>query len=343
MSKQLIVLVHGMGTHPEGQITKEFKSALAERAKSFGMTDLSFLEQVDYKEFNYSNKFDMIRKQFAENAEARKKGFKYLSGSGVSGSLLKQLTDFEVNLSKDEFLYTHWLDVILYSTTYFGEKIRHELITFLDELREKYNHQNIHVVCHSLGTAVVHDSLAKYYRIDSTPHDDIPDVKVGNFNLASLWTFANVSRMVNILNDLKNPYQSTVTTGNKGCTEFFFNSRHKYDPFTWYKSYDREMDDKVSQINTVFRKANTHDFYEYITEPNTSRWILARIYNKSVSNEDFEKGVDKYKEDTINDEVDELKVIVDGLIASPDIESVKKAIDQFKVIEKKIDELSSEL
>lgn len=340
MPKQLIILVHGMGTHPKGNMLKDFKMALADRARGFGLSDQSFLDKVDYKEFNYSEYFDVIRKQFADNAQARKKGFGYLTGMGFEEKLLGQLTTFESKFGKDEFYYTHWLDVILYSTTYFGEKVRVDFIDFFEALRRKYNHKNVHIVCHSLGTAVVHDALAKYYRIDSDPFDDIPDLKTGNFNIASLWTFANVSRMVNLLNGLKDPNQSTVVTGKDGCISNFINIRHKYDPFTWFKTYGRKMDNSTLYMHTVFKKINTHDFYEYVTEPNVARAILNGIYGKVITKSQFDKGLADHKQGSLNQEVKELKALIDAAVDDPSINSVKAAIDRFKAIQKKIDELS---
>lgn len=340
MPKQLVILVHGMGTHPKGNMLKEFKKAIADRATGFGIADLSFLGNVDYEEFNYSDYFDMIRKQFAKNAKARQQGFAYLTGMGLEEQLLGQLTTFESNFGKDEFFYTHWLDVILYSTMYFGEKVRVDFIDFFEMLRQEYKHENIHVICHSLGTAVVHDALAKYYRTDSIPFDNIPDLMTGNFNIASLWTFANVSRMVNLLNGLTDPMHSTVVTGSDGCASNFVNIRHEYDPFTWFKTYDRNMDAYTRYINTVFKKINTHDFYEYVTEPTVTRAVLSLIYGKSITSRQYDMGLADYKQGSLNQEAKELKDLIDAAANDPNIVTVKAAIAQFKLIKKKIDELS---
>lgn len=336
MAKQVIILVHGMGTHPKGNITKVFKKALADRATSFEVNDDSFLKNVDYKEFNYSEYFDLIRQQFADNAQARQKGFKFLTGKGFEEKLLKQLTQFEANFGKDEFFYTHWLDVILYSTMYFGEKLRVDLIKEFEKLRKKYNHKNMHIVCHSLGSALVHDALAKYYRRDSDPFDNIPDLKTGNFNIASLWTFANVSRLVNLLNGLEDPNHSTVVTGSEGCTDNFINIRHKYDPFTWFKTYDRRMDDKLTLTHSVIRKENTHDFYEYVTEPNVARSLLSFLYDVDVTDSKFDEGVKDYKKGTLGQEVKTLKDTIDAARNNASIDSLKKAIAQFKKIQAKV-------
>lgn len=341
-SKQLIILVHGMGTHAKGDFTKEFKKALSDRAKSFGIADDSFLSTVDYKEFNYSEYFDHIRQQFAENAAARKKGFGFLTGKGFEEKLLQQLTKFESNFGKDDFYYTHWLDVILYATMYFGEKLRVDFISEFEKLRKKYDNKNIHIVCHSLGTALVHDALAKYYRLDSDPFDDIPDLKTGNFNISSLWTFANVSRMVNLLNGLTDPNNSTVVTGSDGCTNNFVNVRHKYDPFTWFKTYDRKMKNLVLIEDKVIKKVNTHDFYEYVNEPRAARGILSFIYKINVSDTNFKKGDEEHKANQLKQEVKELKAAIDAVRNDPSKDTIKAAIDEFKKIQAEIDKLKSD-
>lgn len=339
MAKQLIILVHGMGTHPKGNMTKEFKKALTDAAGRFGVNDNAFLNKVDYQEFNYSVYFDAIRRQFVENAQARKKGFGYLAGQGFEVKLLQQLNQFESNLGKDEFFYTHWLDVILYSTMYFGEKVRIDFITLFEKLRKKYNHKNIHIVCTSLGTAVTHDALAKYYRNDSDPFDDIPDLKTGNFNIASLWTIANVSRLINLLNNLDDPGHSTVATGDSGCTRNFINVRHKYDPFTWFKKYDRAMSHKETFTNTVVRKPNTHDFYEYVTEPAVSRAMLSYFYGINVSDSKYKDGVNEHKKNTLSTEITTLKKLIDEARSNPSISSIKAAIEKFKKIQAEIERL----
>jgi hypothetical protein len=341
MKKTLIILVHGMGTHAKGEMTKSFTKGLTDYATGLGVDIGGAITSTDYAEFNYSEYFDAIRKQFAENAEARQKGFGFLSGKGFELTLLTQLTNFESKMDKDEFFYTHWLDVILYSTSYFGEKIRLDFVTFFDELRRKYNHKNIHIVCHSLGTAIVHDSLAKYYRIDSDPFDNIPDLKTGNFNIASLWTLANVSRMVNLLNHLGDPMSSTVCTGLQGCTRNFMNVRHEYDPFTWFKQYDRQMKDGVEFINSTIRQINTHDFYEYVCDPSVARSMLRVFFKVTATDQQHSNYIKEYNKNTLKKEADTLKELIDGVRKDPSIDSIKAAITQYKKIQAEISKFTS--
>jgi len=47
-----------------------------------------------------------------------------------------------------------------------------------------------------------------------------------------------------------------------------------------------------------------------------------------------------YKKSSLNQQVRELKELIDAAVDDPSITSVKAAIAQFKIIQKKIDELS---
>lgn len=339
----VVLLVHGMGTHLKGAIQEEFIQAVSDRADSFGLRSAEIIPTVDYEEFNYSEYFDAVRKQFEANANARKKGFTYLTGKGFEEKLVTQLTAFETNFGKDEFFYTHWLDVILYGTLYFGEYLRVEFIKKFEKLLDKYGYSKIHVICHSLGTAVVHDALAKYYRSESTPYDDVPDKPLGQFNMASLWTFANVSCLLNLLNNLGDPLRSTVVTGNEGCTNRFINVRNTFDPFTWFKTYRRDMKDIVDvEIDTV-RKLNTHDFYEYVTEPRVARGLLQIVYDRTVTTAQLNIGKTEYLKGDLGAQAQQLKDLVRNAASDPSLNTLKAAIEMFKNIQAKIAQLQQQL
>jgi hypothetical protein len=340
--RAVVLLVHGMGTSSRGDFKKEFIQAVADGAANFGLT-VDVASKVDYQEFNYSEFFDIVRKQFADNAEARRKGFGFLAGKGFEDKLVTQLTSFEKNFGKDEFYYTHWLDVVLYGTMYFGEHLRVEFIKAFEKLVRKYKHRNVHIVCHSLGTALVHDSLAKYYRAASDPFDSIPDKPLGQFNIASLWTLANVSRLLHILNGQSDPMTSTVQTGNAGCVNRIVNARNKCDPFTWYKTYNRQMADMVDvEIDTI-RKVNTHDFYEYVTEPNITRGLLQIVYGVQVTPAQFAAGVKAHRKTDLGTQVQDIRDLVEEAVNDASIDNLASAIVAFKRIRVRIEELRAQL
>ena len=55
MSKPIILLIHGMGTHPPGNMRKEFIDGINDTAKLFEITDFDIEEKAQIEEFNYSN------------------------------------------------------------------------------------------------------------------------------------------------------------------------------------------------------------------------------------------------------------------------------------------------
>lgn len=330
METQIILLVHGMGTHPPGEITATFKQALNDRATCFGL-DFD-LDQQDCKveEYNYSEFFEQIRQQFADNAAARQQGFGFLAGVGFATDLIQELTDLESKFNNDEFIYTHWLDVILYGTAYYGPRIHAQFAEMYNDLVASHGHENLHVISHSLGTAVVHDTLAKLYRNGANIFDDIPDYRPGNFNSKTLWTFANVSRLVNLLNGLTDPYHSTVAPGGNGCTDFMFNIRHHLDPFTWFKQYDRQLDELKHIEIDVVRNIDTHDFYEYVTAPEVSRYLLAMIFEQLVEQDKYDACVTDYKQNTITEGVEDLKVALEAVRDDVGLDDLQKAFKAYK-------------
>ena len=264
-ARPIVLLVHGMGTHPLDNMTREFTAGLGEAAKGFRVKDFEIDEHMELVEFNYSETLDKIRKKLADEAQGILDQFEVLPAN----QLLERLLKFEANLAEDEFLYTHWLDVLLYGAAYYGESIRVELANKINSLLKRAKGAKLHIIAHSLGTAVVHDTLEKLYRAESTPGDDIPDLKPGIDSINCLWTFANVSRMVDILNGVT-PDETIVRTGPLGCTHNMYNIRHELDPFTWYKTYEPEIEHGRNFVNNVVRIKNTHSFQEYVADPHQS-------------------------------------------------------------------------
>jgi hypothetical protein len=268
----IVLLVHGMGTHPLDNMSREFKAGLGEAAKGFNIKNFDVDEHMELVEFNYSETLDNIRKKLAKNAQDILDQFEVLPGN----QLLERLLKFESNLDEDEFIYTHWLDVLLYGGAYYGESIRVQLANKINGLLKRAKGAQVHIIAHSLGTAVVHDTLEKLYRAEATPGDNIPDLKPGVDSISCLWTFADVSRMVDILNDVT-PDETIVRSGPKGCTHTMYNIRHELDPFTWYKTYKPDIEHGRNFVNNVVRVKNTHSFQEYVADPKVAQYLLLEL------------------------------------------------------------------
>jgi hypothetical protein len=286
--KPVVVVVHGMGEHAAGAFKDEFTDAAnvaLNRYKGFKTKKIESL--VDIEEINYDGFFNEMRQKMAQNASpiaVRLNSINSLSALSWGPELVLKLASVEAQLGKADFLYTHLLDVVFYATL-LGGKVRVDAAKKLTDIMKAHTGQEIHIIAHSLGTAVMHDTLALLYRPDFNIADDIPDLSVSVHRLSSVWMVSNVSDLVNSVTGLTNPLASTDKPTPEGCTKFMINVRHELDPFTWIRRFDPKNDGSwipaeyydAAYLNvetSVIRKVNTHDFSEYIENPRVALPLL---------------------------------------------------------------------
>lgn len=250
--------------------------------------DDDITNHIDVVEFNYNGFFDKIRKKMQQDAAMRSRlnAVAALAGGPFVESLVGKLVAWEEEFADDDFFYTHWLDVIFYST-FIGGKIRVDLARKINDL-VKLGNRNLHIIAHSLGTAVVFDTLNLLYRPEHDPNDEIPDLSSENDRIASLWMIANVSRLLGAVTGLADPLSAstTVKPGDGGCTSVFYNIRHKLDPITWPAQFDPDNDGNWITTQTyqlcyspivteLVVDPNTHSFFQYVQDPNVAVPLLS--------------------------------------------------------------------
>ena len=325
MANQALLLIHGMGEFTKstqsddgnsvlGSFGHEFMEASTEALQRYENHETETLaDHADISEFNYDNWFEEIRKEMANRAKGMQDRLGAIAGMyGVSfkTELAGKLTALEADFGDDDFFHTHFLDVIFY-TTMLGAKIRVDAGEKIARLVEEYGQGNVHIVAHSLGTAVLHDTLHLLYRPESDPNDEIPDLHLTNHKLGSLWMFANVSRLVNAFTDLSDPMKSVVKPGDDGCTLSFFNIRHKLDPFTWLSRFDpRPNGSWISEklyataynniVTDLIVDGNTHSFSQYIQDPKVAEQFLYRMTPFNVTIDEMNKVSAAYAKKSIN-------------------------------------------
>lgn len=278
MAKPTILLVHGMGTHPLDNMSREFKSGLVIAAKGFGVEDFDIDAKMTIVEYNYSEELDAIRKKLADDANEVLKEF---PEGHPSIALVKKLLGFQADFNEDEMLYTHWLDVALYCLFY-GNKIQVELAKKMNNLLKDIGVGRLHIVAHSLGTAVVHDTIDKFYKTPAAGESagDYPYLRSGMHNLKTLWTVANVSNLLRVLNDYTEEGESKVKSGPTGCTDAHYNVYHKLDPFCWLYPFNEDtvqMESGRHFETDIVRKKNTHSFQEYVMAPEVAKYMLTEF------------------------------------------------------------------
>ncbi len=315
MNKPIVLVIHGMGTHALGEMKKAVSEGLNEAADNFGLDNFTIENKVEFIEFNYSDFLDEIRERDASQAATMAEHLTLLHGHGLGTSVVEELTSFFNDFDEDEMLYTHWMDVVYYGLMFWGEKIRVDCAKKINDvlITAHAANRDVHIVAHSLGTAVLHDTLAKLYRGDADITSAVPNLDIAKFTVKSIWMVANVSRLLNILNGIADPEHSIVHSGHDGCTASFYNVRNKFDPFTWIKKYDRQATNlETIEVNTV-RQLNTHDIKEYMATPYVADCFFASVLGSTLTLEQWDNGVTEHGKTTVNKSVEELELAFESL------------------------------
>jgi len=297
-----IVVVHGMGVHKAptaveptktakgyfkpGEFGQEFIDTSAAIMNAYAdYKGASIADYYDIHEVNYDGWFDEMRTIMANNAKSMSERLGVLSGKfgeTIPFGLVERLTSLESQFGGDKFFYTHWLDVIFYASM-LGAKVRADAAAVIADAVAQYDASNVHIIAHSLGTAVTHDTLAAMYQ--GIGGKKIKKLDPVTHQLRSVWMFANVSRLVYSVAGYANPLKSVVRPGDGGCATTFVNVRHELDPFTWLAQFNPQNDESwipspsysnaYSNIVTqLVVDPNTHSFPQYLQDPLVSATLL---------------------------------------------------------------------
>lgn len=330
MNKPIILVIHGMGSHEPGNLKKEIAEGVNEAAKNFGLKHFDINEKVEFFQFNYSTFLDDIRQRDAEHASSITEHLSLLQGHGLGENIVAKLTEFFADFDEDDMLYTHWMDIVYYGLMFWGEKIRVDFAKKINDVMIEANRgsREVHIIAHSLGTAVAHDTLAKLFRKDVNITSKVPGLDIAKFRIKSLWTVANVSRLLNLLNDIADPNHSIVNGTDTSCCAHLINVRNAFDPFTWVMQYNgRGNRYKLKEVNTV-RQGNTHDIKEYMASPPVASHLLLRILGIQLTEDQWNVGVAKHAETSINKSFEDLQHAFEDLQGQPETTDKIKALEQ---------------
>ncbi len=317
MSKHVIFLVHGMGDTVPGWsapvqelIQKKYRLYKVSKIRKF---DAIFV----FKEINYNHVFESHVRKWEENASTVTG---ILEASGIESDLLTSLMGFTSKISRKEFASTHILDVVLYR---YMKGIKSQVISHISEqlvgkLNETSTVPSYSIICHSLGTAVMHDVLQANLTTDhfplSTAHG-VADVYM---------TLANVSK---VLEDAdSNVYSSAVRPRLKdnsrlfGCSKFI-NVAHKLDPFTMVKTFKPAWKKGAAQplnnLKTDSYQAlqiagltgfNPHDFEHYLENPHTHVALFRSLISKGIIKDaELNQQMQEHKKLTVSGQFDAVK------------------------------------
>lgn len=195
MSKHIIFLTHGMGNHVHGQWEIPIINMLNDLFKSYNVytyESKSLDECVEFVPITYDNifreqvskwenKFDVLLTSLNEN--------NHFNTTPIS-DWLKIASPKE-----QDFFWTHIVDVLLYRFfPNITQMIRiHVINQIKDRLKNETDVPNCSVIAHSLGTAVMHDSL---HLLFTTAWGGLPNLLLQQFKFQSITMLANTSRVL---------------------------------------------------------------------------------------------------------------------------------------------------
>jgi hypothetical protein len=277
--KPVLILMHGIGMHTSDSFKEDVVESVnnaLERYPSY--KKLKIENELIIHSISYDHLFEKIRKEISSSSKTVEHFIKTQLAGVDTPDLMNKLIGIDANLGSDTFENTHALDVILYLSI-FGESVRGFVIKELVSIFGQHGAgTTYHFLTHSLGTSVMHDSLNKLF----------PDEKpLGQPQISTYWSFANVSDLVTWASGLTSPYQSIVKPGVGGIMNEFYNIYHECDPiaFDLFRRFDPKnngswisksaFDNAYRKIVTKeFSRKNTHSIKGYIEDPKVSYPLL---------------------------------------------------------------------
>lgn len=356
MSKPKLIIVHGMGQHTAESFKKEFVDGCKWAFDLYD--DFSGKSPEEYVEIipvTYNDIFDDHRQRMANCATPVAERLKSIPGMGDDflSSSISAITEIESEIGADDFFRTHWLDVLFYRFTSLGEVARIRLAKEISQAVGTVNggSSRVHVLGHSLGTSVVHDTLAKLYD-DDFVLGDLDNLSDVSHKLGSVHLVANTSRA---LESFVNVNKSVVKPGPDGCTGCYREYRHMLDPVTWPKSFDpTDNAGWISNDSWFFKRyelirpssltnkhGNTHSLGHYLANPLVHLQIFKRVFGIELSDEQKMQGHEKFIGFTLNTVADDLQNSLDEL-KTVNTESVNGLIKSAKALKDYVEKLGGQ-
>ncbi|WP_185235941.1 hypothetical protein [Teredinibacter franksiae] len=356
MPDNLLIVIHGMGKHTASSFKSEVVNGCNNALHRYSSYSGKKIEnEVHIESIGYDAIFDKLRAEYAESGKTLTQFITDGSAGGDLPGFVDELTGVQAELGDDQFLYTHVLDVLFYLTLV-GEKVRLSVAEQFVEAVKKYPAgTRINVVAHSLGTAVMHDTLNKLYSTgyktatgDRAKSSGGHDIYLDPFTLPvdMYWAFANVSPIITKLSGLSGPADSIVKPGDGGCLGSFLNTFHEFDPFTlafinrfdpqegdgWVDPMTYQIAYKRYKTTKVARK-NTHSVGGYIEveavggyleDPEVCHDFLRSLMDFNPSAAEKTVGDAAYK--NLQDETQKIRGFIEQLQDLTNVSDLKKLV-----------------
>jgi len=304
MEKSHVFLVHGMGSCPPGW-SANWQQSIGRLAKNFEpyKGGRALTEDLKFVEIHYDHVFDGT-----EAKPGYRRRWNSLATALQDANLPADVRPAIDLLRSDDpghgaavdFFWTHLLDPLLWYGLLEARKavlatVCDQLITGLEAAIAAG--ARAHIVAHSLGTSVVHDALVCLTDSDFT--QGRLDPFQGGRRWDSLTNVANVARLLRATRSPSSrlgvadydPLRSRVHPSDGGLVRRFINIRHRWDPFTFLRTFGDQLSYGGCQYFLGLRFAKPlaiHDLETQIARPDVAAEILRTVLGNQQFGRDAE-------------------------------------------------------
>lgn len=346
MSKHVVFVIHGMGTHVDGWSDPGVKE-LKDNAKAIGFPQ-NFSNDFEFVEINYDH-------LFIEYIEAHNKNAKKIE-TYMPTSLLGDKTLFRGlfqyaagSLKNEDFVVSALGDVYLYRLGDYQESVIAFVLKTITETLAAKGNPPWSVIAHSLGTRVIHDALDVFVKSGSN---------IRTFGKPD--ALAMISNVVHLLafkpSDLWKKTQVWPSDKvTKGACYRYVNALHPADPFTWIREFDPTPDwGNNAEYKGHYRRpdiqfkeltrANSHSFAGYLENPRVAASICWALGSGTTGKPEYDESrltsrLAKYSEKTVGGNAEKVRKKAQKLKQERDLSSFNefvKALDEFETFLKKL-------
>jgi hypothetical protein len=357
MAKHQVFLVHGMGDFNKDwsldtQQTLRTAFAQYDRVKAMGL-----LGHFDFVEINYNDIFESIRAQWQANATAAAGA---LSAVGLAGSAASRLVDLANAGTGGDFFRTHVLDVVLYRfmkpiTERVTQSVRSQILNRLKAFPQD-DAPSWSVIGHSLGTAVVQDTLHAMFT------ETVDGVLLGDkFKPDFVFMVANVSKVLwNRGGDIYASALRPHTVDSLGLCWKYCSFSHELDPFPQVDPFDPPVSWFPEGATPVQREQlyfgetptiraqdvqdiNVHGFNHYLSHPAVHSEIINTLVGLEVVRPaDVTKALQAWRANTlVGNELKSARDLLRGLALgeTDDWRAIVDALAKFRFAVQKLSAL----
>jgi hypothetical protein len=343
VAKKKLIVVHGMGQHDDASVQKEVVDGLSTAFKFYSSLKGESVEnKIDILPVSYNSFFDDYRKKLAERSGSLGERLAAIDTSvPFPLEVIQRINKLEADLAQDEFFTTHWLDVILYFLTLLCEPVRLKVAEAVANAIAEVGGANVHVLGHSLGSAVVHDALAKAYGPDNliAGTGKVLNLSPIEHRLGGVHMLANVSRA---LQTFVKVGSSIVRPGPLGCTSVFLEYRHKLDPIARIRPFNPTNNDgwvphdvfqfvySLIEPSSV-TDANVHGLGHYLITPMVHLPLFQLLFGFRPKKAEQSAGEQAYFATTVLGKAQALQAAF-GDFAPTDPDSLRAILDAAKAL-----------